>query len=237
MTPPTSLEASRWLWRGALLLLIGIGVIRIASTYRIFNHTYDEPAHLACGIEWLDLGTYGLEVQHPPLARIFVGIGPYLNGSRSFHNEDLVAEGSSILYDRDYWRTLTLARIGMLPFFVLLCLMVWFWTKHLLGKPAALVAVLLVSNIPPILGHAGVATTDIGVAAMLTAALYTLTLYLENPSARRAGLLGLTIAGAVMAKFSSVAFFPVSLAGFILLRALWHKRFRLRSPQIGRAHV
>ena len=42
---------------------------RIVATYPVFNHTFDEPAHLATGMEWLDRGTYTWEPQHPPLAR------------------------------------------------------------------------------------------------------------------------------------------------------------------------
>jgi hypothetical protein len=58
------------------LLLILIGSARIASTYNVFNHTVDEPAHIACGMEWLSKGTYHYEDQHPPLSRIAVALGP-----------------------------------------------------------------------------------------------------------------------------------------------------------------
>src|SRR5689334_3894505 len=179
----------RWFWHAALILLIGIGVARIVSTYRVFNQTWDEGAHLSCGIQWLDEGRYDYEPKHPPLTRIFMALGPYLDGSRSHHTPvDWIAENDKILYAGDYWRTLTLARVGMLPFFVLTCLIVWFWTKHLFGKATALVAVLLVSNIPPLLGHAGLATMDIGVPATLGAALYVVVRYLETPTLRLAGL-------------------------------------------------
>jgi hypothetical protein len=44
--------------RSAVLLLILIASVRIVSTYTVFNHTSDEPNHIACGMEWLDRGTY-----------------------------------------------------------------------------------------------------------------------------------------------------------------------------------
>ncbi len=34
--------------------LIAFASLRIVSTYTVFNHTFDEPAHIACGMEWLD---------------------------------------------------------------------------------------------------------------------------------------------------------------------------------------
>lgn len=58
------------------LLLIRIGSARIVSTYNVFNHTVDEPTHIACGMEWLSKGTSHYEDQHPPLSRIAVALGP-----------------------------------------------------------------------------------------------------------------------------------------------------------------
>jgi len=57
--------------------------LRIVATYTVYNHTSDEPAHIACGLEWLDKGRYAWEPQHPPLARIATAIGPYLLGNHS----------------------------------------------------------------------------------------------------------------------------------------------------------
>jgi hypothetical protein len=65
------------------LLFVLIATVRIASVYPVYNHTIDEPAHIACGMEWLSKGQYKLEPQHPPLSRIFNAIGPYLDGARS----------------------------------------------------------------------------------------------------------------------------------------------------------
>src|SRR5690349_27587 len=36
-----------------VMLLTAVGIVRIVSTYSVFNGTYDEPAHIACGMEWL----------------------------------------------------------------------------------------------------------------------------------------------------------------------------------------
>ena len=226
----------RAIWHGALLLVIVIGAARIVSTYKVFNQTFDEAEYLACGMEWVDLGQYQLGPEQPPLARIFMAIGPYLDGSRFTYSGGSEGEGNEILYATNYWRTLALARCGILPFFILACLMVWFWTKHLFGRTTALVAVLLFSNIPPILGHSGVATTDMAAAATLASALYAVTLYLETPTWRRGVLLGLALAAAVVSKFSNVAFFSVSLLLLVLFRALWNRRFSLRSPRVHWRH-
>jgi len=53
-----------------VLLLIATATVRIAFTYPVFSHTIDEPMHIACGMEWLDVKTSRLEPQHPPLGRV-----------------------------------------------------------------------------------------------------------------------------------------------------------------------
>ena len=66
----------------AALVLVAIGSFRIASTWRVFNHTIDEPDNLAAGMEYLSTGKYRYEDTHPPLARVFAAVGPYLAGER-----------------------------------------------------------------------------------------------------------------------------------------------------------
>src|ERR1039458_2091597 len=55
------------------LVLVLFASVRIVATYTVFSHTSDEPAHIACGMEWLDKGIYVWETQQPPLARIEIG--------------------------------------------------------------------------------------------------------------------------------------------------------------------
>ena len=75
-----------------------LGQSRIAATYTVFNHTSDEPAHIACGMQWLDRHIYQYEHQHPPLTRVMVAIGPYLAGARGTGENDMTVEGNAILY-------------------------------------------------------------------------------------------------------------------------------------------
>src|SRR5205814_7070168 len=49
------------------LALVALGTARIVATYSVYGHTYDEPDHIACGMEWLDRKVYQYEAQHPPL--------------------------------------------------------------------------------------------------------------------------------------------------------------------------
>src|SRR5213593_2545210 len=128
---PLLRRLERFLDRRAVVLaaaLILLGSIRIVSTYTVFSHTSDEPAHIACGMEWLDQHVYRYENQHPPLTRIMAALGPYLDGARSTGQKEMFSEGNAILYDAtgsQYDRRLALSRAGNLPFFWLACCMVF----------------------------------------------------------------------------------------------------------------
>lgn len=160
-----------------VLLLAGIGAVRIIATYSVFSQTYDEPAHIAAGMQWLDKGLYTYETLHPPLARVAVAFLPFLDGLRSMGQNDTWQEmwrdGNEILHARgSYYWNLALARLGVLPFFLLATGVVWGWSRRLFGNTTALLATILFTTLPPILAHSGLATTDMALTATFAADLH-----------------------------------------------------------------
>ena len=215
-----------------LLLLTLVAVIRLLPTYKTFNQTYDEPFDIAGGMEWLDKGTYTYEFIHPPLPRIAVALGPYLSGLRwpgsPVTYEDWNETGNVILTAHDnYVRNLTLARIGALPFLVLACVVVFLWAHRWFGELAAVFALLLLVCLPPLLGHAGLAKSDMPVAATVAAGLYMFVRWIEQPDWPRTVLLGVAFGAAVTSKLSAVAFLPacVGAAGVYLAILNWRLLF------------
>jgi len=81
------------------LVLVAIATLRIVATYTVFGKHRDEPAHLACGVEYLAKHVYRYEAQHPPLARAMVSLGPFLAGARPQGKSGFVQEAwpSSII--------------------------------------------------------------------------------------------------------------------------------------------
>jgi hypothetical protein len=78
-------------------------------------------------MEWLQNGTYTLEPMHPPLARVAVALGPFLAGIRWNPQLDMWTGGNAILAARNqYLHNLALARVGVLPFFVICAFLTWF---------------------------------------------------------------------------------------------------------------
>ncbi len=202
-------------YRIALLIaLIAIGSVRIVPTYNVFSHTWDEPGHIASGVELLRKHIYQFDQQHPTLTRIAVGIGPALLGMEAPRtgktgDQWMFNEGRRVLYrTTDYQQTLTAARLGILPFFWVACGLVYLWGKRYAGAPAAIVAVFLFSFFPAVLAHSGLATTDMGCTAMVTAVFLSGCILVERPSLVRGAVFGLCGGLAILAKFSVLAYFP-----------------------------
>ena len=234
--PPASLRRAFMVL--AVLVLAGVGATRIILTYHVFCQTYDEPASVAAGMEWLDRGTYRVDYSHPPLARLAVALGLYLDGLRLpaggselplrgdelvFAPQSWVQVGNQILYARDqYSHNLALARLGVLPFFFLAAAVVWVWSRTAFGDTSALLAVFLFTTLPPVLAHAGLATTDMVFAATFVVALLAFIYWLECPTYLRSSVLGLAVALAILSKFSALLFLPA--CGLAMLACRWRAR-------------
>ena len=208
-----------WGVRIAVLLTFVVTLGRVIDTYRVVTATSDEPAHISCGMEWLQFGTYTYERQHPPLARVSMALGPYLNGLRSKVKRTpeteppaiIFTEGYEILYSKgDYWWNLTLARLGNIPFLLLLGATTYAWGRRYFGSAVGLGALVLLFSLPPVLSQAGLATLDLACAATVTFALYEFLRWLDDPSSWRGALLGMATAVAVLCKFSAIPFLLVS---------------------------
>jgi hypothetical protein len=228
---------------GAIVgILILLAALQVVSTYPILNSTSDEPAHISAGMEWLQWRTYSYELQHPPLARIAVALGPYLKGLRSEERLDSVRgttmvifnDGNRILYsDGRYWTNLTLARLGTIPFLVLTMLVTYWWGKQYFSIATGLWAVAFVACCPPILGQAGLATLDMACAATVVLALWQFTRWFERRASwTNSALLGLSLAAAFWCKFSALPYLiTCCLTGMFLVHLRSRKTHRLWTRQ------
>jgi hypothetical protein len=232
-SPPSTIVADHstatfiqkpWLGLLVVALLIGIGLLRIVSTYHVFNHTIDEGAHLACGIQWFQ-NSYIYDPKHTPIARISIALLPYLSGVRGFGDPSFWQEGVLVLSSGGhYWRTLTLARIGVLPYYVLAIVVIFVWSRRVYGSATAVIAAGTFSMLPVVLAHSAVATTDIPLTAFFVTAVYAFTLWLAAPSWRTAVAFGVAAGLAISTKLSTVAFLPPTMVGILLLYFLSRQR-------------
>jgi hypothetical protein len=213
----------------ACFVLLGAG--RIVSTYHVFSTTGDEPAHIACGLQYVAQHIYQYETQHPPLTRAMIALLPYLSGTRPRGKPTFQLEGWDLItYEHHPEATVTRMRLGNLPFFVLGCLVVFFWARRYFGPASGVIAIAIFTMIPTVLAHAGVATTDMGLAACLGAAFLAMLVWAEEPTIKHGAVFGLCMALALLSKFTTLGFFPVG-AGIALVFYLAAER-----PGVDRLH-
>jgi hypothetical protein len=247
------LRRSNGIFVALLVAFFCFATWRIAHTYPVFTETADEGVHIACGMEWLSRGTYTYELQHPPLSRIAVALGPYLLGIRSngklaavrrqradhpdypvSQMDALTEEIRAILYTGDYFRNLSAARAGNLIFLALACasLAVWAWWQY--GPLTAVCSIALFTTLPPILGHGALATTDLACTAGVALSLVALLWWLEKPNHMRSLTFGLALGIAFLTKFSVILFFAACLVAALVFRRR-RLRISLVSPALALA--
>ena len=204
-------------WIGIAIVTL-FSLARVEATYRVFSQTSDENIHLAAGYDILTKHSWMTDVHHPPLARVFFAL-PFIDTPDPAATEKN-ARGNALLFRNDrYTQNLARARLGNLLFLAIGIVAVARWAMHVLSPMAGLVAAALFAMLPVILGHAGLATTDMAVAATLPFAIDEFSRLIEAPSWRRGISTGIAIAAGILSKYSFLAFFPV--AAIVVLIVLW----------------
>src|SRR5260370_9980441 len=126
--PPGAASPAFWdatlipfLTRRSLILaiaLIALASLRIVSTYSEMSPTWDEPGHMACGLQYLAQHVYRYEAQHPPLARVMSALGPYLAGAWPMGIKNQDQEGVGVVVrDRHPPRVVAPTLLRRLPLF------------------------------------------------------------------------------------------------------------------------
>jgi hypothetical protein len=209
------------------VILTALAIFRIIAAYPANALAFDEPAHIACGMEWLDKGTFELEPLHPPLARVAAAIGPFLAGARlpvvkrvADSNGswfDFYSAGNEILFANDHYsRNLTLARLGELPFFLVGVSLIFLWTRSLYGAWAAVAGVFFYTTLPTILAFAGLAYVDFSLSVFLPVTLFAFVRWVESPTLKRALALGVASGLMLLSNLSALLFAPICAAAIIV---------------------
>jgi 4-amino-4-deoxy-L-arabinose transferase-like glycosyltransferase len=211
----------------AMAVIVVLSLVRVAATHRVFAQTSDEHLHLIAGFDILRHHSWMTDLHHPPLARVFFAL-PFVNAPEPA-GTDRAVRGNELLANGRYTSNLARMRIGNLLFLALGIIFTARWAMHLFSPEAGVLSALLFALLPPVLAHAGLATTDMAVAAMMPFALDELTRLAERPSWRHAVMTGIAVAAGALSKYSFLVFFPAAAA--VLLVVLW---FRERGTAIAK---
>jgi 4-amino-4-deoxy-L-arabinose transferase-like glycosyltransferase len=214
------------------LTLVAVG--RVIATYHVFSETADEPTHVAAGLDWWRSDRYEFDTEHPPLARVFFALEPYLTGATMRYDPDRATTGNTVLYRNDRYHTnLEHVRAGNLPFLVIALLAVWLFARIVFDRTTSLAALALFGAMPPVLAHAGLATTDMAVTAFVIAATVAFTLWLANASWRNAAILAIAVATGLITKFSFPVFSGIAAAVMLVMQCrTFRAQWKIRAMQL-----
>ncbi len=184
--------------------------------------TWDETGHLAAGVAQWKWGRYDLYNVNPPLVRM-VGTLPILlmnfdlnwrfgteSDTPDQRNEIKKSLGRQIIqkYGADSMGYFVLTRWMTIPFSLWGGWVCWAWGRELFGSRSGLMAAVLWSFSPSILGNAMLLNTDVPAAAAGVAAAFAFWKWLQAPSGGAMILAGVVLGVALMCKMSTVVLLP-----------------------------
>jgi hypothetical protein len=210
-------------------LLFGMGIQLFAAISRK-SITNDEIVHIPAGYYHLVAGEFQLNNEHPPLVKLWAALpllivqpdeppAPntesenFMERTWGFH-ERFWQANKSRFQSVSFW-----PRVMMIPITLALGVLIFSFARKLFGKTAALISVGLYVLEPTVLAHGRIVHTDVPAALVYLLFFFTLFRYSEKPSARRAWVLALACAVALLTKFSMLIVLPV-LAVYLLVRLI-----------------
>jgi hypothetical protein len=224
----------RLAWAAALLCgLVFFALERVASQRE--SLTWDETGYIAAGYVNLVDGDYRLNADHPPLMQKLSALPlfslrvavPPVDDPRVLRSENPRATyGREFFFasGNDALRMTQLARLPVILIGAGLVLCVFAFAKSLFGTGPALAAAALAVVCPNLVAHARLATEDLGCAAGMFGAVFTLWRCVERPGPVRALVCGVVTGLALLTKYTALLLAPI----FALLALVAWRRCRER---------
>jgi len=199
--------------------------------------TFDETAHVAAGYSYLTQKDYRLNPEHPPLVKDLAAV-PLLFLNLNFPKNDPSWIQKDPQYNPPPWWTqfdlasaflykarnnpdqiLFWSRMSMILLMIFLGWFIFYATKKLFNKEAALISLFFFAFSPTILAHGRLVTTDVGAALGAILATYFWLKFLKNPNKKNIFLSGVIFGIAMILKFSLITLVP--FFGLITIIYAW----------------
>jgi 4-amino-4-deoxy-L-arabinose transferase-like glycosyltransferase len=195
--------------------LLAILAILLVTSERQQSQTFDESTHLFAGFVYWKHGDFGRNPEHPPFVKLLATLPLLPMGLREpptvpipfFKAQDLV-NGTQLLYTANADAILLRGRLIIVLFSLTLGLLVFLATKEIFGPLAAVLALFLFTFEPNLLANGAIVTTDMPLACLLFASVYTFYCYCKKPSAPRLALCAVVAALTIVTKHSGILVLP-----------------------------
>src|SRR5271157_3826121 len=209
--PPT---ARRLLVGMAVATLLCLYAVEVTLSSRSICATWDEPYHILAGYRYWQAGDYGVNPEHPPLAKL-VGTFPLLfmhlkapRVGRDDFKPTVIVQGRALVYGNDADAILLRARLAEAVVGLLLVLLLFEAGYRMFGAGAAWIAAVLAVFEPNLLAHSTVVATDFAFACFYLAAVYAFWRVAGRPTLLRLTGCGVMTGLALASKHSALVLFP-----------------------------
>ncbi len=206
---PKALPATTVRWLVPALLAI-LYVAQCACFIRTQSLTYDEPVHIAEGLNAWRYGRFEQYNDHPPLARLWCTL-PLIDQRwqveiqqlpDSFRVNRVAPDPVSLA-----WR----ARAMNVLLGLALAWLVWRAADRLFSRTAANFALALFAFSPSLIAHFSIATTDGAATLFIFATTWALVRWRREPTWQKTFGLGLRLGLMLLAKFSTAPMFVLAV--------------------------
>ncbi len=214
---PEILPAARTRW---LLpaLLAALYVAQCAWFIRTQSLTYDEPVHIAEGLNAWRYGRFEQYNDHPPLARLWCTL-PLIGPQWQVDVEPLFDSFRVTRITPDPISLARRARAMNVLFGLLLAWLMWRAADRLFSRPAANFALALFAFSPALIAHFSIAATDGAATLFIFASAWALVRWRQKPTWKRTAGFGFLLGLMLLAKFSTAPMFALALLWMLLLGA------------------
>ena len=216
----------------APVLLAGMTLLAGGAALRE-SVTVDEVSHIGAGVSYLERFDLRMNPEHPPLTKVLAAIPLVIRGVRADYNHISWSISEKFfpaymgqwvfgewLLERwnDPKTLLTWARLPMLLLMLALGCAVFLLARRLGGSWGGLLCLTLYVSTPAFLAFGPLVHTDVPLTLFSVLALWTFANLWGEPTRRNVLLFGLSLAGALLSKFTAgVLFFAFGVFVLSLL--------------------
>lgn len=227
----------------ALIVILFVSFALMFYASQKSSPVMDELAHIPSGYSYVRFFDFRLNPEHPPLVKALAAL-PLLFYNLNFPT-DVAAwttavngqwdMGRAFLYDagNDPDLIVHIARLGPMILFLLLIVLVYMWSRELMGPLWALLPTVMLAFSPSFLAHGEYVTTDVGASLGIAIGIYFFLKMLRAPSWKSVLVGGIAFGIAQLMKFSAVLLIPclglLAIVYALFLRGETGWRGRLRA--------
>jgi Dolichyl-phosphate-mannose-protein mannosyltransferase len=180
------------------------------------SFTYDEPVHVAAGLDAWRNSRFQMWNDHPPLARLWCAL-PLLNEKWEIHvyglpdgfRTDQISPDPEALA----WR----ARAMNVVFGLTLGLLLWNTARKMFSSGAAILALALFVSSPAVIAHFSLATTDGAATLFIFLTAVFLLRWRASPSLANTICFGVVLGALLLSKFSTPVILVIALLWMLIL--------------------